>query len=113
VLGDILSWILILTGSAFLLIGAAGLLRFPDVFARMHAAGIIDTLAAGLLLAGMAVQAGFSLVTFKLALILVFMFFASPASTFALAQAALSSGLKPQLKEDRRKDGEDDEGAVS
>lgn len=107
-IGDIFSWIFILTGSVFLLIGAVGLVRFPDVFTRLHAAGVSDTLATGLLLLGMAIQAGFTLITFKLALIMILMFFASPASTFALAQAALSSGLKPFLKEDRRPDSGDD-----
>ena len=60
---NILSWAFIVTGSIFLLIGAIGLIRLPDVFARMHAAGVVDTLAVGLLAAGMGVQAGLSLVT--------------------------------------------------
>ena len=75
---NILSWALIVAGSIFLLIGSIGLIRLPDVFARMHAAGIVDTLAVCLLAAGMGVQAGLSLVTVKLGLILMFMFFASP-----------------------------------
>ena len=101
---EILSWAFILTGCVFLLIGAIGLIRLPDVFARMHAAGIIDTLAVGLLALGMGVQAGLSLVTVKLGLILLFMFFASPTSTHALAKAALDGGVQPQINEDQRPD---------
>ena len=101
---DILSWISIVTGSAFLLTGALGLLRLPDVFTRMHAAGLVDTLAMTLLIIGMAFQAGLTLVTVKLFLILLFMFFASPTSTHALAKASLDGGIKPEINEDRRPD---------
>ena len=73
------------------------MIRLPDAFARMHAAGIIDTLGVGLILVGLIVQAGWSAVTIKLVLILAFIFFTSPTATHALAQAALNSGLKPLL----------------
>ena len=101
---NILSWGLIVTGSIFLLIGSIGLIRLPDVFARMHAAGIVDTLSIGLLVSGMAFQAGLTLVTVKLGLILLFMFFASPTSTHALAKAALDGGVEPRIAEDQRPD---------
>ena len=101
---NILSWALIVTGSIFLLIGSIGLIRLPDVFARMHAAGIVDTLSIGLLVSGMAFQAGLTLVTVKLGLILLFMFFASPTSTHALAKAALDGGVEPKIAEDQRPD---------
>lgn len=102
-IADIFSWIFILLGSGFVLIGAIGLIRFPDVYSRMHAAGITDTLGVGLMFLGMIVQSGLTLVSLKLALIILFMFFASPTATHALAQAALGSGLKPELAEDRTK----------
>ena len=91
----VLSWACILGGSAFCLIGAIGVLRLPDVFTRMHGASLIDTGGAFLLLAGLALQAGFSLVTVKLALIFAFMLFTSPMTTHALATAALNEGVKP------------------
>ena len=94
---DIVSWALLLTGGGFAIVGAIGLLRFPDVYARMHAAGITDTLGAGLIVGGLMVQAGFTQVTIKLGLILIFMMFTSPTSTYALANAAFSRGLKPVL----------------
>ena len=94
---DLISWVLLLAGSAFSLIGAVGIIRLPDVFARMHGAGIIDTLGAGLILAGLMVQAGLTMITVKLILIVAFLFFTSPAATHALARAALTAGVKPLL----------------
>jgi hypothetical protein len=44
---DIASWILILAGSFFVIVGALGLVRMPEIFTRMHAASIIDTLKGG------------------------------------------------------------------
>ena len=97
ILLDGLSWILLLGGSAFAVIGGIGLIRLPDVYARMHGAGVTDTLGAGLILAGLMVQAGFTQVTVKLILILIFLLFTSPTSTYALANAAFTGGLQPQL----------------
>jgi len=85
-----------------MLIGGIGILRFPDVFTRMHAASITDTMGAGALLLGLTIQAGPTLVAVKLILILVFLFFTSPTSSFALAHAALSSGVEPILDSDQR-----------
>jgi multicomponent Na+:H+ antiporter subunit G len=92
---DITSWICLVAGSIFALIGAIGIIRLPDVFSRMHGAGIIDTAGAGLILIGLAFQAGLTLVTVKLLLIIVFLMFTSPTSTHALARAALNGGVKP------------------
>lgn len=103
---DALSWILILIGVFGVVTGGIGVLRLPDVYTRMHAAGITDTLGAGALLAGLMIQGGWSLVTVKLVLILVFLYFTSPTSSFALAHAALTSGVPPQLTHDLTEDGE-------
>jgi multicomponent Na+:H+ antiporter subunit G len=108
-IADIISWILIVIGSVSMLVGGIGLLRFPDVYTRMHAASITDTLGAGALLLGLAVQAGFTLVAVKLLFMLVFLFFTSPTSSFSLAHAALSSGVKPILDTDLREGSDLDE----
>lgn len=97
-IAHIASWVLLGSGSFFLLVGGIGILRLPDVYARLHAAGVTDTLGAFLILAGLGVQAGFSLISFKLLLILVFMWMTSPVASHALAQASLYAGRKPQLK---------------
>ena len=94
-IADILSWLLIMLGCAMSLLGALGVLRLPDVFSRMHAAGMVDTAGAALILTGLMLQAGFTIVTIKLALIIAFLFFTSPTTTHALAAAALDSGLEP------------------
>ncbi len=94
---DIVSWLFLALGSAFLVTGGIGILRFPDLYARMHAAGVIDTLGCALLLVGLAIQAGLTLVTLKLFLILIFVQFTSPTATYALANAAYRGGLAPLL----------------
>jgi len=106
---DILSWGLIIIGSISILIGGIGVLRFPDVYTRMHAASITDTMGAGALLLGLTVQAGFTLIAVKLILMLVFLFFTSPTSSFALAHAALTSGVEPVLDSDLREGPEKDQ----
>ena len=92
---DWLSWPLIVAGGVFCVIGAIGLLRMPDFYTRMHAASVIETLGAGLLIAGMMLQAGLSLVSVKLLFIGLLIFFASPTATHALARAARFRGLEP------------------
>lgn len=98
----VLSWICILAGSAFVLTGALGFVRMPEVFTRMHAASVIDTLGVGLLIVGMMLQAGLTLISAKLLFILALIFFTGPVITHALAQAAIAAGVKPWLHEDRR-----------
>jgi multicomponent Na+:H+ antiporter subunit G len=75
-------------------VGAIGLLRFPDFYCRTHAAGITDTMGAGLVLVGLCFVAGPTLVTVKLVTILCFLWLTSPASTHALAKAAYSRGVR-------------------
>jgi multicomponent Na+:H+ antiporter subunit G len=99
---ELASWALIVAGSFFTIVGALGLVRMPDVFTRMHAASVTDTLGAGLLLIGMILQAGFTLIAAKLVFIIALLFFVSPVVTHALAQAALHAGIAPKLAEDRR-----------
>ena len=92
---------LLAAGSIFVLIGAFGLITFPDFYTRLHAAGITDTLGAELILLGLMFQAGLSLVTVKLILISLFIFFTSPTATHAVANAARVMGLKPMLVPDK------------
>ena len=84
-------------GGLFCVVGAIGLVRMPDFYTRMHAASVIDTLGAGLILAGLLLQAGFTLVAVKLLFIGLLIFFASPTATHALARAAMVRGLEPLL----------------
>ena len=92
---EILSWILIVSGGAFSLVGAFGLLRFPDFWSRLHAASVAESAGVILLLLGMALQAGWGLIAVKVILILIFLFVTGPTATHAVANAALVSGLRP------------------
>jgi multicomponent Na+:H+ antiporter subunit G len=92
---DMLSWVCLLGGAIFLLIGAIGILRFPDFYTRLHAVSTCDTLGAGLVLFGLMLQGGLSLVTVKLLLIFIFMMFTGPTAVHALAGAARHKELKP------------------
>jgi len=94
---DILSGFSLFIGAVFCLIGAVGLLRMPDFYTRVHAASIVETLGAGFILFGLLLQAGFTLVGVKLLMVGLLIFFASPTASHALANAALLSGVKPQL----------------
>ena len=91
----ILSGFFIACGVLALLIGSLGLLRLPDVYCRIHAVGMIDTAGASFIILGMIIHEGFTLVTVKLVLIGVFMFFTSPIATHAVAQVAYKSGVVP------------------
>lgn len=97
---DILSWVLLLGGGAFVIIGGIGLLRLPDFYTRLHAAGMTDTLGAGLIILGMMVEGGLSLVTVKLVLLGVLIFLTSPTATHAIANAAFTAGLEPWTGDD-------------
>ncbi|MGY6708735.1 MAG: monovalent cation/H(+) antiporter subunit G [Rhizobiaceae bacterium] len=94
---DTLSWILLLAGSFFLVVGAIGLNRMPDVFSRLQATGVSDTVGAGFLLIGMMLQGGLTLVTVKLIFLLVIFLFTAPVATHAVTRAALSVGIEPKL----------------
>jgi len=92
---DLLCWALILIGSAFGIIGGIGIVRMPSFFTRIHAAGMAETMCAPPILLAMMIQAGWTLVTFKLVLILIFLFLTSPTASHALAKAALHGGVSP------------------
>ena len=97
-LTNILSWVCLISGSFFALVGGIGMLKMPDVYTRSHAAGITDTLGALLILVGLMFQAGFTLITIKLFFILVFLLFTSPAASHALNHTAWANGLRPKMK---------------
>ena len=99
---NVISWLSLAIGGIFCVIGAIGLLRMPDFFTRMHAASVIETLGAGLILFGLIIQAGWTLIAVKLVMLFLLIFFASPTASHALARAALAKGLKPLLKDEER-----------
>lgn len=92
---DVLSWVLLVAGGVFYLVGAIGLTRMPDVFTRMHAVSVGETLGAGLLFAGMLLQAGPTLVGAKLIIIFAVLLYTGSVATHTLAMAALQDELHP------------------
>ena len=94
---DIVSWILLCTGGAFVLIGGIGALRLPGFYTRLHAASLTDTMATILIFSGIILQAGLSLAALKLAAIMVFLLLTGPTASYALANAALQSGMRPDV----------------
>ena len=96
---DVLSWILLCLGGAFVLIGGIGALRLPGFYTRLHAASLTETMATILIFAGMILQAGLSLASVKLVAIMVFLLLTAPTASYALANAALQSGMRPDAKQ--------------
>ena len=107
---EVLSWLSLIVGGIFVLIGGIGVVRFPDLFTRMHGASLTDTLGAGLILIGLVLQAGLSLSIAKLVLILLLILFTSPVSTHALAKSALHGGVRPWTRTDRNHEKDHDAG---
>ena len=92
---SLLSGLFLLFGSFLCLSGGVGILRFPDFYTRMHAAGVTDTLAAAMILIGLMLQNPEMLVILKLMMILLMTLFISPAASHALGQAAVLNNLLP------------------
>ena len=83
--------------------GGIGVLRMPDFYTRLHPAGKSDTLAQISIMTGLIIYSGFTLVSAKLVLIMLFLLFTAPTATHAVAKAAHVSGIKPwQSGEPRR-----------
>lgn len=93
-LAEWMAGLLLIAGSLLLVVAGIGIVRFPHFYTRLHAAGVIDTLAAGLFLAGIGVLFGATLGTVKLILIYVFLLFTSPTACHALARSAWLAGLR-------------------
>lgn len=97
---EVLVWIgggLVVAGVLLTLLGAIGVLRFPDVYTRIHAASLTDTGGATLVLLGLALASGLAPETLKLGIIWLFIMLTTPAAANALANAAYGSGHKPRI----------------
>jgi len=112
---DILTIALLSAGFFFFFATSVGILRFPDFYNRMHAAGKGDTLSTLLMLGGLILYelshgtADVVLTSIKILFIAVFIFFASPTATHAIIDAGYQHGLAPWTR-DRK--GEEDDMAV-
>ncbi|MEM9380536.1 MAG: monovalent cation/H(+) antiporter subunit G [Planctomycetota bacterium] len=92
---DVLSWVLLVSGGVASVVAGIGALRMPDLFSRMHAASILDTLAPAAVLSGLILQAGWTVVAFKLFLVFCFLAITTSTAAHALARSALTYGEVP------------------
>jgi multicomponent Na+:H+ antiporter subunit G len=101
---DIIIIFLSVSGLVFFFATTVGLLRFPDFYSRMHAAGKGDTLSSLIMLLALVlyefheVNLANLLVALKILLIVVFIFMASPTATHAIIDAGYESGIQPWTK---------------
>ncbi len=86
---------LVIAGVAFLLSGTLGLLRFPDVYTRLHALAKGDNIGLGLICLGLGIHSGSLIVALKLLLIWVLMLIASATGAGLIARTALARGIRP------------------
>ena len=92
---EILTAVLLIAGAAFFLAGTVGLLRFPDVYTRLHAITKADNVGLGLVVAGLLLQAESLAAMGKLLLIWLLVLLASASVAHVVARTALRKGIRP------------------
>ena len=92
---DAVAIALLLAGGGFFFAGTVGLLRFPDVFSRLHALTKADNVGLGLVVLGLALESRAPAVALKLMLIWILVLLASASVSHLIARAALRRGLRP------------------
>ncbi|MGE5088146.1 MAG: monovalent cation/H(+) antiporter subunit G [Candidatus Levyibacteriota bacterium] len=97
-----LSMLLLVVGAFFFFAGTMGLLRFPDVYSRLHALAKADNLGLGCVLLGLALQADSLAAALKLLLIWPLVMAASAGVGFAIARRAHALGIPPWRKGEGR-----------
>ncbi len=93
-LSDYVSSVLLIAGALFFLAGTLGLLRFPDVYTRLHALTKADNVGLGLMVAGLAVQAESWAAAGKLMLIWLLVLLAGASVAYLVARGALQRGIQ-------------------
>ena len=91
---DILLAVLILLGSGLALISAIGIVRFPDLFTRMHAATKAGTLGVGFVLIALVIDAGDLGVASRAIAVLVFLLITAPVAAHLIGRAAYFDGVE-------------------
>jgi len=91
---ELVAYVLLGIGSACALIGAMGIVRFPDVYNRIHANTVVVVGGTMMLIIGSGILGGLSVFTLKALIIALFVFLTNPVSAHAIARAAHKSGVK-------------------
>jgi multicomponent Na+:H+ antiporter subunit G len=92
---DKAGFFLIILGVPFFLSGTVGLLRFPDIYTRLHALTKADNVGLGLIIIGLAFQADNWLTVARLLLVWILVLIASSASCHLVASRAMRNNIKP------------------
>lgn len=92
---DLITLLLLISGGIFFLAGTLGLLRFPDVYTRLHALTKADNVGMGLVVAALILQADSWMIAGKLLLIWLLVLVASSVACHLVARTARSRGVKP------------------
>ncbi len=90
---NVIAALFMLAGAIFFLAGTLGLLRFPDVYTRLHALTKADNVGLGLIVTGLALQAESWAVVAKLVLIWLLVLFAGAAVSHLISRGALERGI--------------------
>ena len=96
---EVLAGFLLGAGILFTIAGTIGLLRFPDFYTRLHAAGVTETLGMMAIVAGLMLHAGPGGALVRLFLIALFMLATAPIASHALAKAARHAGVHPVIQD--------------
>lgn len=94
-IGNVVAAALVAAGAAFFLAGTLGMLRFPDAYTRLHALTKADNLGVGLVVLGLVVHHGATLVAAKLLLIWLLVLAASGLGSYLIGRAATELGIVP------------------
>ena len=89
--------ILMAIGGIIAIIGAIGLIRFPDVYTRIHAQTVCNVGGCCLILFGVFLQGFYSMFSAKALFLIVFIFLTAPIGAHIIAKAAYKSGIKPRV----------------
>lgn len=100
ILAELLAYACLVSGAFFVIVGAVGVIRMPEFYTRLHAASVTETLGSILVIAGLVLLAGFSLVSVKLLMVLLFILFTSCTAVHALAKAAIHGAMMPETDDD-------------
>lgn len=85
------AWILMIAGALFFASAAVGIVRFPDIFCRLHAVAKADTVGMGLLCAGLALKSGSLLTAALLAVIWLVVMASAAVNCQLLARYSVES----------------------
>lgn len=86
----------------FVVVAGIGVIRMPDLYTRIHAASVAETLGTILIILGLILITGWSLASFKLFAVMLFLLFTGPVAAYAMANTAMLGGLKPDVKQEEQ-----------